>query len=333
LPAKRAQRLADFHKFVALLQRLPFQDPAVDVLRRALAIKRVIDGETSETVARDVQVSKAWLESKATSVKRQGLAGFVPGAAETTSSADLNARRLGIAQMLLGTLAEKRFEQLSAEITGGRHLYIEDHVRTRTDTDYLLRNGNNNPVCRMNIKFHGTLFRQARELVGLDPEDCFALATYKISSALRKQEQERLPFVFLVLSIRDLSAGSVATLISEDWVWLINVMEGKRIIEEAIVRELAKPEYETQFQGILARMTAGEFRLLSARKAFNLLQAKLFDRVFALKVRRFNQSYKNAEIDMHFSISQELTPLRAFLEILARDSLHVLNVRLDRGEI
>ena len=333
MPAKRAQRLADFHKLVALLQRLPFQDSAVDVLRRPVAIKRVIDGERPEVVARDTQVSKAWLETKAESVKRQGLAGFLPGARQALASADLDARRLGIAQMLLGTLAEKRFEELSAEITGGRHLYIEDHVRTRTDTDYLLRNGHSNPVCRMNIKFHGTLFRKAREMVGLEPEDCFALATYKISNALRKQEQEALPYVFLVLSIRDLSASSVAAHVPNDLVWLICVMEGKRIIEEAIVRELAKPEYEDQFRGILNRMTEGEFRLLSARKAFTLLQAKLFDRVFALKVKRFNQSYKNAEIDMHFSISLELTPLRAFLEILARDSLHVLNVRLDRGEI
>lgn len=36
---------------------------------------------------------------------------------------------------------------------------------------------------------------------------------------------------------------------------------------------------------------------------------------------------------MHFSISQERTPVAAFLEILDRDSLHVLAVRLDRGEI
>ena len=36
---------------------------------------------------------------------------------------------------------------------------------------------------------------------------------------------------------------------------------------------------------------------------------------------------------MHFSISQELTPVATFLEILDRDSLQVLAVRLDRGEI
>ena len=92
-------------------------------------------------------------------------------------------------------------------------------------------------------------------------------------------------------------------------------------------------KHHHQFEGILARMTEGEFRVISASRVSKLLQERLFKRVFALRVRRFNQSYRNAEIDMHLSISRELTPLRTFLEILARESLHVLNVRLDRGEI
>lgn len=266
-------------------------------------------------------------------MQRHGLAGLIPNVEQLTTPQTLNSRRMGIAQMLLGTLAERRFESLSEEITGSRRLHIEDHVRTRTDTDYLLKNGEQNPLCRMNIKFHGTLFRQAQVLVGLNPEDCFALATYKIFGALNRQEQERLPYVFLVLSIRDLSAASVTNYIPEDYVWLLSVLSGRRIVEEAIVRELGRPEHQQQFHGILHRMTEGEFRLISARRAYNLLRDKLFERVFALKVPRFNQSYRHAEIDMHFSISQELTPLRTFLEILARESLHVLNVRLDRGEI
>jgi len=190
-----------------------------------------------------------------------------------------------------------------------------------------------NPVCRMNIKFHGTMFRRAQELVGLDPDDCFALATYKIFNALRRQEQEAVPYVFLVLSVRDLTAQSVADRVPEDFAWLLAVLKGRRVVEEAIARELSKASYLRQFEGILARMGEGEFRLISARRAFNLVRDKLFERVFALRVRRFNQSYRNAEIDMHLSISRELTPLRTFLEILSRDSLHVLNVRLDRGEI
>lgn len=83
----------------------------------------------------------------------------------------------------------------------------------------------------------------------------------------------------------------------------------------------------------MRRIEESEFRILSARRAFNLMRDKLFDRVFALKVRAFNRNYRNAEIDMHFSLSTELTALAVFLESLATQSVHVLNVRLDRGEI
>ena len=325
--------MEDFKKFLGALQQVSIAPGSLPEYQRAIAINRVLTGETPEVVAREIRISKNWLTKKAESVQRHGLAGLIPNLQELLNPEVLSGRRLGIAQMLLGTLAEQRFERLSQEITGGRHLYIEDHVRTRTDTDYLLKNGNDNPVCRMNIKFHGSLFRRANDLVGLDPEDCFALATYKIFGALRRQEEEALPYVFLVLSIRDLTAASVAAYVPDQLVWLLSVLNGKRAVEDAIAKELGRPEHLDQFQGILLRMTEGEFRLISARRAFDLLRDKLFERVFALRVRRFNQSYRNAEIDMHFSISTELTPLRTFLEILARDSLHVLNVRLDRGEI
>lgn len=52
-----------------------------------------------------------------------------------------------------------------------------------------------------NIKFHGTLFRESQEYVNLAPADCFALATYKIHGALRRQDQEFSPYVFLVISV------------------------------------------------------------------------------------------------------------------------------------
>jgi hypothetical protein len=35
----------------------------------------------------------------------------------------------------------------------------------------------------------------------LEPHDCFALATYKIRNALRRQTEEALPYVFVVESV------------------------------------------------------------------------------------------------------------------------------------
>ena len=57
---------------------------------------------------------------------------------------------------------------------------LRDLREGRTDTDYRLYNGRGRPIYRVNIKFHGSPFRRAPEMVGLESDDCFALATYKI---------------------------------------------------------------------------------------------------------------------------------------------------------
>ncbi len=234
--------------------------------------------------------------------------------------------------MLLGALAERRFEELTDIITGGRVLKIEDHRPSRSDTDYRLLNGNGNPICRLNIKFHGTLFRDAARYVGLEPLDCFALATYKIHNALKRQEAERLPYVFLVLSIPDLRSADLGPLIPDDYVWALAVLEGKRALEEAIVDRLRSTGHRDHFRPIFERMTEGQFRIISAQKAYKLLREKLFERVHALTLKGFTRRFRNAEVDMHFSLSTELTPIRTFLELLVRESPQKFAVGLYIGD-
>jgi hypothetical protein len=64
-----------------------------------------------------------------------------------------------------------------------------------------------------------------------------------------------------------------------------------------------------------------------------LLRDKLFDRVFAVRVPRFARNYRNAEVDMHFSLVQDLTLLKDFLTSARERGLHGLAVDLERGEI
>jgi len=233
--------------------------------------------------------------------------------------------------MLLGALAEKRFEEITDEITGGGLLRIEDHRPSRTDTDYRLLNGGGKPICRMNIKFHGTLFRDATRYVGLAPEDCFPLATYKINNALKRQAREGLPYVFLILSVPELSAGDVGKLVPDEYVWALTALKGKMAVEEKIVEVLRARASEVKFRPIFEKMPEGQFRVLGAQKAYNLLKEKLFDRVHALSLKGFNRRFRNAEVDMHFSMSQEMTPARTFLELVKKESPQKAAVLLDRG--
>jgi stress-induced morphogen len=168
--------------------------------------------------------------------------------------------------------------------------------------------------------------------VGLEPEDCFALATYKINNALKRQEEERLPYVFLVLSVPELSAPEVARLIPADYVWALAVLSGRRLVEEAIVERLRSDDHRERFRSIFEKMPEGKFRIISARRAYNLLREKLFERVHALTLRGFTRRFRNAEVDMHLSLSRELTPVRTFFELLIRESPQRVAVGLDRGD-
>ncbi len=325
--------MKDFKRLLRTLQDIFQGTPpakAADV-RRIFAIGRVLEGEPIKAVCADLKLQLRNLDRLAKQVDKRGLVGLVPHE-DLTKESVLADRRLGIAQMLLGALAERRFEELSDEITGPGVLRVEDHRPSRTDTDYRLLNGQENPICRLNIKFHGTLFRDAKRYVGLEPEDCFALATYKINNALRRQDQERLPYAFLVLSVPELSAPEVARLVPTDYVWTLAVLKGRRLVEEAIVERLRAADYRERFQSIFQKMPEGKFRIISARKAYNLLHEKLFERVHALSLKGFTRRFSNAEVDMHFSLSRELTPVRTFFELLIRESPQRVAVGLDRGD-
>jgi len=325
--------VTDLERLAGVLRRvLPGSATSkIREVRQILAAERILGGEPATQVAADLKLQRRGVEALVEQVTTHGLAGF-PFLISQPAESDLAKRRLGIAQMLLAELAERRFETVIQEVTGPGVLRTEDHRPSRTDTDYRLLNGNNEPICRFNIKFHGSLFREARRFVNLDPEDCFALATYKINNALRRQAVEKLPYIFLVLSVPDLNASEVEQLVPDDLVWTVAVLGGKMAVEEAIVSHLLDIHHLPRFQPILEKMPAGQFRVISAAKAEKLLRDKLFERVHALSLKGFTRKFRNAEVDMHLSLSQELTPVQVFLEVLVKDSHQRFAVRLYTGE-
>jgi hypothetical protein len=86
-------------------------------------------------------------------------------------------------------------------------------------------------------------------------------------------------------------------------------------------------------ESIVPQLEAADWRVLSAAKADRLLRDLLFDRVYAVRVRGFAQNYRNAELDMHFSLSGDLTTLHDFLRIYKDSGLHGLTSHLSRALI
>lgn len=304
------------------------------------AAKRVRDGEDATVVGRPLRIRPDRLRRlvEATDAVEELL-----GCSLAAAAADEPMRkgRTIVGQLLLGQLAERSFEHIYKTTMGTNELILVDDRSARGDTDYKVLNGNRRPVFRINIKFHGTLFRDAKAQVGLEPEDCFALATYKIHQALLKQEKEVLPYLFVIVSVPGITGGTVGAAAPEDLVHLVSllhttrVIPKKRSIEERVVEHLINDEktepFRSQLAGFVDEISSAKWRVVSARKADSLLRTLLFDRVFAVRVRGFAQKYRRAELDMHFSLANDLTPLQEFLALLKEHGLHGLTARLERG--
>ena len=90
-------------------------------------------------------------------------------------------------------------------------------------------------------------------------------------------------------------------------------------------------------EGVVAALSASlrqkEWRVLSVRKAEQLLHKRLFERVYAVRVRAFARNYRGAEVDMHFSLKSDLVTLSEFLGVLQEHGPQGLITRLERGKI
>lgn len=259
-------------------------------------------------------------------------------------SPEVEARtRQALGQLLIGNIAERVFEEVYKDTVGTSELALRDDRGARGETDYLVFNGQGRQVFRINIKFHGSQFRRALDLVGLQPEDCFALATYKIHAALNRQNAEHLPYIFVIVGVPSLTGSGIGSIFQSDLVHLAALprlsprITGIRTFEDrvvdAVVEDSDRFDLTAAVDEYLGRIRSANWFVLSSRRADMLLHEKLFERVFALRVRGFAQNYRAAELDMHFSMSNDLTPLADFLAILRDHGMPGLVSRLERGTL
>lgn len=173
-------------------------------------------------------------------------------------------------------------------------------------------------------------------MVGLEPTDCFPLATYKIHAALQQQDQEHLPYVFAVVVVPDLNAAAVAEAIPEidirplALLFASGVVTRKRDFEDAYVSQVVSAR-SAAFTTAYERIRNADWYVLSARRADNLLHERLFERVYALRVPGFTRQFGGAEVDMHFSLSMDLVNLPEFLRVLRADGQGKITAMLERG--
>jgi hypothetical protein len=208
-------------------------------------LQRIKAGEAPKDAARAVGTSTHVLQKAADSTTPEfDIIGLKPS---DLTEDDLKRAATILGGLVLGQAAEIAFEDIyRAEMRQEVEFKLVDLREGRSDTDYRVTNGKGRPIYRLNIKFFGSTFRRGAELVGLEPEDCFPLATYKILSANEKQDAEHLPFVFTVVGVPNLTALSIRSYFAEDDIRIIALITkskrvtGKRNLEEKIVDRIVQ---------------------------------------------------------------------------------------------
>ena len=251
---------------------------------------------------------------------------------------NIERTRTSLGGLIRGRAAEIAFEDIYKIEMGSVEFDLVDLREGRSDTDYRLKNGGGKDVYRLNIKFFGRTLDRAAELVGLTSSDCFPLATYKIQQALQKQEKEHIPYVFVIVGVEGLTNARIASAISaSDLTPLALLMSSKKIpkkrdLEDRTVDRIVAAG-SSAFTEAYNEIRAAQWYALSARRAEKLLHELLFERVFALRVPSFTRQFSNAEVDMHFSLQKDLTPLTDFLHVLRSKGQTQTAAMLERGTI
>jgi hypothetical protein len=316
---------------LAVVARLYGEMPLPKSFQTLAAALRLRAGEPEKDLTASARTTAKRLREIASATDPAALV-FGKALVDVPEKDHARARKI-VGQLLVGSLAERAFEKLYRETMGTNEIHLEDERSGRNETDYRVLNGDNRPVFRINIKFHASTFRRALELVGLEPEDCFALATYKINQALVKNKKEDLNYIFVIVGDPELTGERVGAILPDDFIHLAALLRtGKRAFEEKVVEYFLGPDSPSTARDEIARyahrIDQAEWRVISATKADKMLRTLLFERVYAVRVPRFAANYRNAEIDMHFSLHEDLTPLKEFLGLLKTRGLHGISTML-----
>jgi len=239
-------------------------------------------------------------------------------------SAKPTNKRGRIAGLILGEVGEQEFEQRYQAAMHGQQFEFEDQRASANETDFLVIDGLKRPAFRINIKTHGTFLREAEDLVGLKPEDTFALATYKIKDANRRASEESLPFLFAIVSSEALATGAIADALPADVAFLLDGLgrytgiKGIRALENLIVADMLDPAghgSSSLVANLRAAVAAAAWRVISANKAEHLMNERMWERVPALARRNFSGN-RDSQPNMHFSLSEDMIDLDELLALL-----------------
>jgi hypothetical protein len=224
----------------------------------------------------------------------------------------------------------------------GQEFSFEDESAAGTETDLVVMDSKKRPAFRINIKAHGTFFREAKKMVGLEPDDAYALATYKIFDANKKSREEGLPFLFAVVSSEKLAATTFVDRLPKevlslaDALTLYKGLKGLRTLEALLVDYMIDPKGPYGGAPLIVDLrtaiAAATWRMVSAVRAEYLFQTMMRERVPSV-AKRVNMSGNQSQPNMHLSLSKDMIALDDFLDLLRDRGLQYVATKIAYHDI
>jgi len=233
-----------------------------------------------------------------------------------------------VTKLFPAAVTEERFLELAECLCERRFsLACEDERETgHSLVDFTIRNGADSlPI---NVKTASTPFEKARDLVGLEPDDCIPIPVYKASAAL-----ETFPSLLYVVSVDFTLVSTLDRLLPELFsaderiVWdLLNKYEGARLrtAEDAFVFAMVRRHWDR----IRETVRDNPFHAVSARKSIRVLQTKP-KRTPGIGLRAWGTG-ANAEVNVHLSIREDTTPWEEVAARIVRRGLQDIIAGINR---
>lgn len=211
-----------------------------------------------------------------------------------------------VTKLFPAAVTEERFLELAGDLCERRPLLsCQDERETgHSLVDFTI--SSDTESLPINVKTASTAFEKARDLVGLEPDDCIPIPVYKASGAL-----ETLPSLLYVVSVDFTLVPTLDRLLpllfsaDERIVWdLLNKHEGARLrtAEDAFVFAMVRRHWDR----IHETVRNNPFHAVSARKSIRVLQTKP-KRTPGIGLRAWGTG-ANAEVNVHLSIREDTTP-------------------------
>jgi len=246
------------------------------------------------------------------------------------------------AGLLVGAVVEREFVRRHTDAMAEQGFEFGDQTKEGSDTDYLVLDDLRRPALRVNVKAHGTFFQKAQQFVGLEPEDTFALATYKVRAAYRKSRDQALPFLFAIASSPALAAERAAAELPAHVEAVVSIqnthkgLKGWKVVEDRLVDHLLTASASDPSLMFIGRLDAAvrraRWRVLSALKANDLLNTMLDERVPTVSNPNFPIP-PHSQPNMHFSLGGDMIGLDELLDMLREHGVQHVATKIAFREI